>query len=189
MSMPTAVEQEFQLFNLDSMRFIGILVVISLLFACQSEYQHGIRQLNAGQYQKAIESFNFALDRNPRNSDIYFARGLSRGLLDNQMGAIADLTRAIKLDENQPNYYFYRAYFKSLFGNNRGSIEDFSRAIELDAYWPQAYYNRGVKFVHLGLFDEACSDFETAKYLGDTLSNSYLNLYCRPISPMKKEKN
>jgi tetratricopeptide (TPR) repeat protein len=171
------------------MRFIGILLVISLLFACQSEYNLGIRQLKKGQYKEAVESFNFALDRNPRNSDIYFARGLSRGFLDNHLGAIADLTRAIKLDENQPNYYFYRAYFKSLYGNNRGSIDDFSRAIDLEPYWPEAYYNRGVKLVHIGLFDEACSDFETAKYLGDTLSNNYLNLYCRPISSMKKEKN
>jgi tetratricopeptide (TPR) repeat protein len=171
------------------MRFIGILLVISMLFACQSEYNLGIRQLKKGQYKEAVESFNFALDRNPRNSDIYFARGLSRGFLDNHLGAIADLTRAIKLDENQPNYYFYRAYFKSLYGNNRGSIDDFSRAIDLEPYWPEAYYNRGVKLVHIGLFDEACSDFETAKYLGDTLSNNYLNLYCRPISSMKKEKN
>ncbi|WP_395784365.1 tetratricopeptide repeat protein [Aquirufa sp.] len=171
------------------MRFIGILLVISLLFACQSEYNLGIRQLKKGQYKEAVESFNFALDRNPRNSDIYFARGLSRGFLDNHLGAIADLTRAIKLDENQPNYYFYRAYFKSLYGNNRGSIDDFSRAIDLEPYWPEAYYNRGVKLVNIGLFDEACSDFETAKYLGDTLSNNYLNLYCRPISSMKKEKN
>jgi tetratricopeptide (TPR) repeat protein len=171
------------------MRFIGILLVISMLFACQSEYNLGIRQLKKGQYKEAVESFNFALDRNPRNSDIYFARGLSRGFLDNHLGAIADLTRAIKLDENQPNYYFYRAYFKSLYGNNRGSIDDFSRAIDLEPYWPEAYYNRGVKLVNIGLFDEACSDFETAKYLGDTLSNNYLNLYCRPISSMKKEKN
>jgi|688.fasta_scaffold48942_3 tetratricopeptide (TPR) repeat protein len=187
--MPTEVVREFQLYNLSSMRFIGILLVISLLFACQSEYNLGIRQLKKGQYKEAVESFNFALDRNPRNSDIYFARGLSRGFLDNHLGAIADLTRAIKLDENQPNYYFYRAYFKSLYGNNRGSIDDFSRAIDLEPYWPEAYYNRGVKLVHIGLFDEACSDFETAKYLGDTLSNNYLNLYCRPISSMKKEKN
>jgi tetratricopeptide (TPR) repeat protein len=189
MNMPTEVVREFQLYNLSSMRFIGILLVISLLFACQSEYNLGIRQLKKGQYKEAVESFNFALDRNPRNSDIYFARGLSRGFLDNHLGAIADLTRAIKLDENQPNYYFYRAYFKSLYGNNRGSIDDFSRAIDLEPYWPEAYYNRGVKLVHIGLFDEACSDFETAKYLGDTLSNNYLNLYCRPISSMKKEKN
>ncbi len=187
--MPTEVVREFQLYNLSSMRFIGILLVISLLFACQSEYNLGIRQLKKGQYKEAVESFNFALDRNPRNSDIYFARGLSRGFLDNHLGAIADLTRAIKLDENQPNYYFYRAYFKSLYGNNRGSIDDFSRAIDLEPYWPEAYYNRGVKLVNIGLFDEACSDFETAKYLGDTLSNNYLNLYCRPISSMKKEKN
>lgn len=187
--MPTEVVREFQLYNLSSMRFIGILLVISMLFACQSEYNLGIRQLKKGQYKEAVESFNFALDRNPRNSDIYFARGLSRGFLDNHLGAIADLTRAIKLDENQPNYYFYRAYFKSLYGNNRGSIDDFSRAIDLEPYWPEAYYNRGVKLVHIGLFDEACSDFETAKYLGDTLSNNYLNLYCRPISSMKKEKN
>jgi tetratricopeptide (TPR) repeat protein len=189
MNMPTEVVREFQLYNLSSMRFIGILLVISMLFACQSEYNLGIRQLKKGQYKEAVESFNFALDRNPRNSDIYFARGLSRGFLDNHLGAIADLTRAIKLDENQPNYYFYRAYFKSLYGNNRGSIDDFSRAIDLEPYWPEAYYNRGVKLVHIGLFDEACSDFETAKYLGDTLSNNYLNLYCRPISSMKKEKN
>lgn len=187
--MPTEVVREFQLYNLSSMRFIGILLVISMLFACQSEYNLGIRQLKKGQYKEAVESFNFALDRNPRNSDIYFARGLSRGFLDNHLGAIADLTRAIKLDENQPNYYFYRAYFKSLYGNNRGSIDDFSRAIDLEPYWPEAYYNRGVKLVNIGLFDEACSDFETAKYLGDTLSNNYLNLYCRPISSMKKEKN
>ncbi len=186
--MPTAVELVFQLFNFINMRFIGIIVFISLLFGCQSEYNLGIRQLKEGQYELAIESFNFALDRNPRNADVYYARGLSRGFLDNYTGAIADLTRAIKLEADQPNYYFYRAYFKSLHGNNRGSIADFSRAIEIEPYWREAYYNRGVKFVHMGLLEDACMDFETAKYLGDTLSNSYLNLYCKPISSMKKEK-
>lgn len=186
--MPTVVEREFQLYSLSNMRSLTLLFSLILITGCQSEYNLGIRQLKEGQYKEAIESFNFALDRNPRNSDIYYARGLSRGFLDNYMGAIADLTRAIKLDSDQPNYYFYRAYFKSLYGNNRGSIDDFSRAIELEPYWTEAYYNRGVKFVHVGLLDEACMDFETAKYLGDTLSNSYLNLYCKPISSMKKEK-
>ncbi len=187
--MPIVAVREFQSSNLSNMRPLALLFLLILVTACQSEYNLGIRQLKSGQYEAAIESFNFALDRNPRNADIYYARGLSRGFLENNMGAIADLTRAIKLDANQPNYYFYRAYFKSLYGNNRGSIDDFSQAIELEPFWREAYYNRGVKLVHVGLFQEACIDFETAKHLGDTLSNSYLNLYCRPNSAMKKEKN
>ena len=186
--MPIVEEREFPLFNLSNMRSLALLFTLLLVTACQTEYNLGIRQLKEGQFELAIESFNFALDRNPRNSEIYYARGLSRGFLGNYIGAIADLTRATKLDEDQPNYYFYRAYFKSLYGNNKGSIHDFSRAIELEPYWSEAYYNRGVKFVHAGLLDNACMDFETASYLGDTLSNKYLKLYCRPNSPMKKEK-
>lgn len=186
--MPIVAGRVFPLFILSNMRSLALLFTLLLVAACQTEYNLGIQQLKEGRYPEAIESFNFALDRNPRNADIFYARGLSRGFMDNYSGAIADLTRAIRLDAHEPNYYFYRAYFKSVYGNNRGSIADFSRAIDLEPYWREAYYNRGVKLFHVGLLDDACMDFETASYLGDTLSNSYLKLYCRPNSPMKKEK-
>ncbi len=145
------------------------------------DYNMGLAKIKEGKFDEATELLTLAHVKYPKNPQILFSRGLSRGFQENYMGAVADLTRAIRLENDHADYYFYRAYFKSKLGNEKGAIADYSKSIEIYPYYPESYFNRGVKLMSTGNIADACYDFQYAADLGDTFSLSYLNIYGRSL--------
>lgn len=161
------------------MRPLVYLYCVILFCGCMRDYNTGIQKLNNSDLTGATENFTLALQKDPKNDRIFFARAMSRGFSDQYTGAINDLTRAIKIQPNDPDYYFYRGFFKSKMGNEKGAIIDYSKTIQIYPYYREAYYNRGIKWLNTGYLSEACQDFQQAIALGDTLSIRYKNVYCR----------
>jgi tetratricopeptide (TPR) repeat protein len=161
------------------MKYI-LFISCFLLSGCMIDYNMGLTKIKEGKFQEATELLTKAHTQYPKNPQILFSRGISRGFQENYTGAVADLTRAIKL-EKSADYYFYRAYFKSKLGNEKGAIADYSKSIEIYPYYSESYFNRGVKLLSTGNLTEACYDFQYATDLGDTLSLGYLNIYCRSL--------
>jgi len=161
------------------MRNLAYFFCVLFFSGCMLNYHTGIQKLNENDLAAAKENFTLALQNDPKNPQIYFARAMSRGFSDEFSGAIADLSRAIKLEPNRADFYFYRGYFKSKIANEKGAILDYSKSIRLNPYLREAYYNRGIKLLNSGFLSEACQDFQQAKDLGDTLSLRYLHVYCR----------
>lgn len=157
--------------------FIGCL----MLSGCMIDYNVGLTKIQEGKFQEATELLTKAHAQYPKNPQILFSRGISRGFQENYIGAVADITRAIKLDDTHADYYFYRAYFKSKLGNEKGAISDYSKSIAIYPYYPETYFNRGVKLMSIGNITDACDDFQYAADLGDTLSLSYLKNYCEGL--------
>src|SRR5689334_10807666 len=62
---------------------------------------------------------------------------------ENYEGAIAEFTKAVKLDSTSVDAYFYRGNAKELLKDYTGAIEDFTKAIQYDNEFIDAYYNRG----------------------------------------------
>ena len=164
-----------------------ILLFLSCLFlsGCMIDYNLGLTKIQEGKFQEATELLTKAHVQYPKNPQILFSRGISRGFQENYTGAVADITRAIKLENNHADYFFYRAYFKSKLGNEKGAISDYSKSIEIYPYYPETYFNRGVKLMSIGNLTDACYDFQYAADLGDTLSLGYLNIYCRSLKRIK----
>ena len=59
-------------------------------------------------------------------------------------GAIANYTKAIKIDPNYADAYINRGLAKDNLEDYYGAIADYNKAIELDPNDAVAYYNRGV---------------------------------------------
>ena len=95
------------------------------------DYNMGLAKIKEGKFDEATELLAFAHVKYPKNPQILFSRGVSRGFQENYTGAVADLTRAIRLENDHADYYFYRAYFKSKLGNEKGAISDYSKSIEI----------------------------------------------------------
>lgn len=110
-----------------------------------------------------IISRNFSLDAESKyNSGDY-------------MGAIIDLTKAIKLSPNNSVLYFQRGNAKSLFKDYYGGISDSNKAIELNPNFSEAYVIRGNCYRSLEKNNIAFSDFSKAIELDKYNKYAYYN--------------
>ncbi|HEX5001100.1 MAG TPA: tetratricopeptide repeat protein [Bacteroidia bacterium] len=69
--------------------------------------------LTAGKDKEALESLNFAIQSDPTNKNLYFAKGSVQDKLGNKTEAAAAYKKAIELDPNyfDPNYNLGAMYF------------------------------------------------------------------------------
>lgn len=86
----------------------------------------GYTYFNGNQYEKALADYTTAIACNdPTVPEVYFFRGTLNGLLKNYGDAIADLTKAIELNDEGwlAEAYYYR-------GANFGAIGEYDMAVE-----------------------------------------------------------
>ena len=76
-------------------------------------YQRGVSFHNKGDYDRAIQDSNRAIELDPNKADYYWGRGLSYSWKDDEDRAIQDYNRAIELDPNKADYYRNRHAFSS----------------------------------------------------------------------------
>ena len=76
--------------------------------------------------------------------------------------AIADFTRAIRLEPNDADAYYGRGTALGEKGEHDNAIADFTQAIRLKPENGDAYYRRGVAFESKREHDKAIADFEGA---------------------------
>ena len=114
-------------------------------------YNQGTIASSKGRYERAIELFTQAIDRDPSFVPAYINRGNAHSKL-NMPNADTD---------------FYEKQSDS-------AIADYSKAIQLDPTNSQAFYNRaGAKYVK-GNHEDALSDIEHARSLGYTDIDSHI---------------
>ena len=87
-----------------------------------------------------------------------FESGATKATDGDRAGAIADYTRAIKLDPKNVNAYNNRGSEKQNAGDIAGALADFSRAIEINPLEPDPYYNRGTIYFLKHDWKKALSD-------------------------------
>jgi tetratricopeptide (TPR) repeat protein len=105
----------------------------------------------------------------------YYKRGVAKQFKDDYDGAIADSTRAIKLDPKYVPAYYLRGVAKQEKGDSDGATADFNRAIELDPKFASAYNNRGLARQGKGNSDGAIADFNRAIELDPKYAYAYYN--------------
>ena len=144
-------------------------------FDSTTYYERGRTSYEAGQYEKAIECFDQALELDPEFADAYTFRGLAyykQWYLDE---AIDDYDKAVSLN---PQDYYSRhnrglAYYHQ--GRYEDAIEDQNIAIEVDPQSVSAYTFRGLAYYYLGRYAEAISDFKKAIDLDPQSYDGYWN--------------
>jgi tetratricopeptide (TPR) repeat protein len=102
------------------------------------------------------------LEISPLSAEIYSNRGVSYSKKGDYDLAIADFTRAMKLNPNAAIAYYNRGMTYAAKGNVNNALFDLEKCLELDPSNAAAYDARGSL-----LADLACSEWEIACKFGN----------------------
>src|SRR6266576_2196202 len=112
----------------------------------------------------------------PKDAEAYYNRGIAKLDKDDFDGAIADSTRAIKLDPKPTNAYNSRGSFKGMKGDVAGAIADYNRGIQLNPKDSRAYPARARAHAKKKEYNAAVTDTLKATELDPKNGGYYLNL-------------
>ena len=129
----------------------------------------GIAYDDKGQYDRAIQDFDQAIQIDPNFASAFYNRGLAyyrKGLFDR---AIQDYDQAIRLDANYATAFVNRGVVYARKGQHNRAIQDFDEAIRLNPNSGLAFYDRGMALRALGQQSAATRDFAKARQLNPNL--------------------
>jgi tetratricopeptide (TPR) repeat protein len=129
-------------------------------------YNRGLAQFELGAYQAAIADYERSiqqpgLDRTAL-ADIYSDRGLAKLMLSDGVGAIADFSEAIHLNETNTRAYYNRACAYHRQGNLELAVNDFTHVLAQVPNHAEAYRSRGLIRYQLGEKQQAIADLRQA---------------------------
>ena len=97
-------------------------------------FNEGLLESKTGDYQGAIKTFSKFISKYSKNptyvSPAYFNRALNKAKIGKHTDAIADYTKAIKINPNN-NAYFKRGLSKDFLGDRKGACSDWREALKL----------------------------------------------------------
>ena len=146
----------------------------------------GVEFFIKGEYKKALECFNEAIEIDPSISEIYYNLGNTKLFLDdkdvkneNDLEKIFDEVRkdyakAINLSINKPDfrYYYNRGTLYAFSKKYLIAIEDLSKSIKVDRH-AEAYINRAISYLMLNDNLNAEEDLKKAEELSN-VDDKYL---------------
>lgn len=117
-------------------------------------------------YDRAMQDFGAALDRNPYLADAYNERGSLFNLLEQPERAILDLDAAIRIEPAHYAAYYNRAIAHEKLGHFSEAEADLSATIELNPGIAAAYETRGRIRVIVQDYAGAIADLERFLRMG-----------------------
>lgn len=82
-----------------------------------------------GQTDSGINDLSIYIDSNQMMAEAYHNRGIGYLIKEKYNEALADFSKAIKLDSNNTNTYLYRARAFSALGNKEGAAKDYKMVL------------------------------------------------------------
>lgn len=113
-----------------------------------------------GDYPKAFEDLNEAIDLVPNEADYWVDRGRTYMLMGKQDEALADLNQAIKLDSNNTWALRIRAQNYMRMSRYSDALTDYNQFIDLEPNSIGAVIQRGEIFWRMGRSTEALADLD-----------------------------
>ncbi len=147
----------------------------------------GVDYIDVGEYEKAIEYFDKAIELNPNYPTAFYSRGIAYMNLGQYERAIEEFNEAITHDPNYVVAYYNRGVAYAFLNQYERAIEDYNKALELNPNYEtldpiyEAYYNRGVAYAFLKQYERAIEDFNKAIELNPNYAIAY---YSRGIAYM-----
>lgn len=164
-------------------------IVIAQASDPENHLKRGDSLFNVGKYGDAIKEYTIAADKSLSNTQVYVQSRLSRSRAyvlaavvgspgynnyDQAVGAaIADCSRVIVMQPNNPAGYSCRGFAYSYIFSYKEAFADFDRAIELAPGEPKFYYERGYAYYLRGDRQEAIADFSQSIKLNPNFESAY----------------
>jgi tetratricopeptide (TPR) repeat protein len=117
----------------------------------------GILNLTIRNYKEALDYFKESIELNPRDSLIWFGKGMAQEGLANEKTAFE-----IPAGNADPFLYDPGLFYSSQDQELKESLEAYDKAIEINSTNYEAYYHKGLVHCKMKEFDEALKDFMNA---------------------------
>ncbi|MCL0055796.1 tetratricopeptide repeat protein [Dehalococcoidia bacterium] len=158
-------------------------------------FERGKKHYHAGEYEEALQRFNWVIELDSKHTSAYNMRGLLYTLLKQYDLAIEDFSKAIELNPYYPAPRFNRGLAYLNLEQYESAVWDFSKAIELNPGDADLYNNRGAAYYNQGQYERAIEDFSKAleidpdhEWAGDNLERAMDRAESHTIFDIVKDK-
>lgn len=151
------------------------------LDSAENWYDRGSGQRDIGNFDKAIEYFSKAIEKDSDYSAAYFERGYCYDRIGDLDFAISDFTKAIDYNNKWEivsnlglGYYSRARTYHAIKTDDEDrrkellnfSLSDWNKTLEIKPNQPEGYYGRGLVYFDLEDFASALNDFKKAYETG-----------------------
>lgn len=126
-------------------------------------------------YKEAIESYNKAIELNPRYADAYRYRGEAYDEMGEYDKALEDYNKACQLNPKDPFAFQSRGNLYKKLDLYVEALEDYEMAIQLDPLCGSPYEKRGDVYAELQNYNKALDDYAKAIELNPKEGGAYRN--------------
>ncbi|MFK8006982.1 MAG: tetratricopeptide repeat protein [Saprospiraceae bacterium] len=132
-----------------------------------------------GEKEKALDDYNTIIKmKGDTYMEAFSNRGLTKKMLGDYGGALADLNQAIEEFPQNAELRKNRGNLNLLFGLHRKAIDDYTQAITLDENYAEAYYNRALAFFLIYDKISGCTDLDKSINLGYEMATKTRDYFC-----------
>lgn len=132
-----------------------------------------------GEKEKALDDYNTIIKmRGDTYMEAISNRGLTKKMLGDFGGALADLNQAIEEFPQNSELRKNRGNLQLLFGLHRKAIDDYTQAIALDENYAEAHYNRALAFFLIYDKISGCADLDKSIDLGYEIATRTRDYFC-----------
>ena len=134
----------------------------SSLEVIESWFNLGLKLVSAGEYGRAIASWDKALAIDANLSEAWHNRGSALGRLGNYEEAVKSFQNALKIDPDNYQAWNDRAHALYQLQNWSDAVESWNRAIKIMPGNHLFWYNRGCALEQLNQWSDAIASYEKA---------------------------
>jgi Flp pilus assembly protein TadD len=132
----------------------------SSLELIESWFNLGLKQVSAGDFEKAIASWEKALQINPNLSEAWHNRGSALGRLGQYEEAVDSFQSALVIDPNNYQAWNDRAHALYQLQNWTEAIDSWNKALKIMPGNHLFWYNRGCALEQMEDWDKAIASYE-----------------------------
>lgn len=141
------------------------------------DHVHRARRLSLlHSFAPALREAGAAISLYPDVAEGYLQRAIVYKDQSNDLKAMEDYQKAIKIDDNQPGAHYNLAQCMRRVRLREQAVKEYRRSIELDPNMAEAYNNLGITLRELGHTDQAIVEFKNAIAKEPRYRRAYNNL-------------
>lgn len=144
----------------------------------QELVKNGFSFFQKGQLEKAISSFDEAININPKAFDAIYYRGIAKLILRKPLEAVFDFNAVIDKFPNMKGVeevYQMRGVCYYFLKLNEKALADFEKSISINPNYAEPYHGRANIFSEEGKNEKALADYSKALQLKPTLTAVYVD--------------
>ncbi len=155
--------------------FSTLFLLLSIVFAPFFVGLTGEYLISRGEYSKAIDIANIAINLKPDYAYIYNTRAYAYEHTGDLEQALRDYNQAISLKPGEWFFYGRRGDLFRTLDKSEMAIADYTTALEINPDDIDSLVNRGREFALNGKYTEATEDFTEAIAIDPKCADAYLS--------------